>query len=72
MIKAAILDSALSASIALGVTVITFGFVQPAGFTGGGLSIAPAAMGIPGLLVSSQEDICGGFTYSRMQPVAKK
>lgn len=72
MIKAAILNSTLSASVALWVAVITFCFVQPAGFTGSGLSIAPAAIGIPGLLVWSHEDVYGRFTYSRMQPVAKK
>lgn len=48
MIEAAVLYSALSASVTFGMAVIAFCFVQPAGFTRGGLPIAPTTVGVPG------------------------
>lgn len=61
MVEAAVLNSTLSAPITLGVAVITFGFVQPAGFTRCGFPITPAAIGVPELVsVLGEEDRWGG------------
>lgn len=47
MVETSVFDAPLTTSIAFGMAMITFCFMQPAGLTGCWFPVAPAAVGIP-------------------------